>query len=260
MKVTLASSICLAALAATSFAGDKDCGKVVIENPCSFYVQAVAGASFFTDGDLLQEVTLPNGGINKVSFDDVYDDAATYGIRFGRACEKGRIYVGFEYTEAGGKSTEIGNVIENKVDPTIVGDFGTYSDYGLVLGVERDLFRGHTGGKNPVIGSKFRPWIGAQVGIRFVDGIDVTTHLVDDYGYVVPGSGSKVSLYDDTLVFTAAFTFGLAFDLTDRVTIGVESGLRYQTGLDGSDIGIGSANNDGDLLAIPVLGTVAIKF
>lgn len=274
MKVTLASSVCLAALTASSFAGDCDAGKMVIENPCCFYVQAVGGASFFVSGDLLGEVNLDNGGIGKLGFDDVYENAATYGLRVGRACERTRIYVGFEYTEAAGEQAEIGDILNGngfnnhylKVDPTIVADFSDYSDYGLVLGFERDLF---SGGKqcvkNPVTVSRFRPWVGAQIGIRFVDGISASTHLVDLGGSVVPGSDATIDLYDDSVVFTAALTLGIAYDITDRISIGVESGLRYQTGLDEIDddldtLGFGAANDDSDALAIPVLGTVAIKF
>lgn len=271
MKATLASSISLAALAASSFAGDKDCGKVVIENPCSFYVQAVGGASFFVTGDLLDAVDLGDGNrINKVGFDDAYDNASTYGLRVGRACERGRIYLGFEYTEASAGTVEMGNTMEVggipvPDDPIIMGNFGDYSDYALVLGVERNLFRGNCDPKNPVGLSRLRPWVGAQIGIRFVDGISATTHLLDLGGQAIPGSGATMELYDDSVVFTAAFTLGLAYDLTDRITIGVETGLRYQTALDDVDddlgpMGFGSANDDGDLLAVPVLGTVAIKF
>lgn len=264
MKVTLASSICLAALAATSYAGDA--GKCVIENPCSFYVQAVGGASFFVSGDVLNAVSDETGSsLNSLSFDEAFDNASTYGIRIGKACEKGRIYLGFEYTEANGGSTAIGEIppgVLTPDDPTIVADFGNYSDYGLVLGVERDLFTAKGGGKNPVVASRLRPWVGAQIGIRFVDSIDATTHLVDPYG-VIPGSATAVRFYDDSLVFTAALTLGLAFDLNDRITLGVESGLRYQTGLDEIDDDLGTfaaTNDDSDLLAVPVLGTVAIKF
>lgn len=264
MKVTLASSICLAALAVGSYAGDA--GKVVIENPCSFYVQAVGGASFFVSGDVLNEVNTPYGSMNSVSFDEAFDNASTYGLRVGKACEKGRIYLGFEYTEANGGSTEIGTIppgILTPDDPTIVANFGNYSDYGLVLGVERNLFTGAAGGKNPIVARRFRPWVGAQIGIRFVDSIDATTHLVDEYGSSIPGSTTSVRFYDDSVVFTAALTLGLAFDLNDRITLGVESGLRYQTGLDEVDDDLGvfsSTNDDSDLLAVPVLGTVAIKF
>lgn len=266
MKVTLASSICLAALAATSYAGDA--GKCVIENPCSFYVQAVGGASFFVAGDVLNAVSYDDhhsvGALKSVSFDEAFDNASTYGLRVGKACEKGRIYLGFEYTEANGGTTDIGHIVPLGLsDPTIVADFGNYSDYGLVLGVERDLFAGKGGGKNPVVARRFRPWVGAQIGIRFVDSIDATTHLVDDYGSAIPGSSSTVRFYDDSLVFTAALTLGLAFDLNDRITLGVESGLRFQTGLDEIDDDLGnfaSTNDDSDLLAVPVLGTVAIKF
>lgn len=268
MKVTLASSVCIAALAASSFAGDIDAGKIVIENPCSFYVQAVGGASFFVAGDLLETFDSEIGHVGDLSFDDVYGNASTYGLRAGRACDWGRMYVGFEYTEASaGDSLQLGTYVYDHglSQKDVFGKFSDYSDYALLLGVERDLFRAAGGGKNPVRVNRFRPWVGAQIGIRFVDGIDAT--VTDAYGYDVGmlTADSPHAIFDDSVVFTAAFTCGVAFDLNDRISIGVESGVRYQTALDDVDdglsiLGFDGGNDDADLLAIPVLGTVAIKF
>jgi hypothetical protein len=57
---------------------------------------------------------------------------------------------------------------------------------------------------------------------------------------------------------------GFAYDLNERVAIGIEAGLRYQSGL--SDIeglagtGLESINDTGSRWSVPVTATVTFRF
>ncbi|MEM7012500.1 MAG: hypothetical protein AAF585_13570, partial [Verrucomicrobiota bacterium] len=75
-----------------------------------------------------------------------------------------------------------------------------------------------------------------------------------------------IPFYDDSVVFTAEFVVGVDFDVTNNFSLGVETGLRYQTGLDQEDEGLAwfdveELNDaDGNFLAIPVMVTGSINF
>ncbi|MEM0970371.1 MAG: hypothetical protein AAF191_17940 [Verrucomicrobiota bacterium] len=255
------------ATAGTPFYSAKE---FVVEEPCRFYIQATVGAAYGVHGDFVEEMnrdvsTLPvyagshttvTTESNDLSFDDIFGAAETYGLRLGRACEGGRIYVALEFTQSAGSNVQIGGATKDGDYCPVYADFNDYSDWALLVGAERDLTRGGV----------FRPYVGGQLGLRFVNGVDATMSIVDPitgapHGPVVPG----VNFYENSVVFTAGMTLGLALDITERMSVGMETGLRYNTRLDEYEPELAAAgfdfSNDGDgLLMLPVLGTMAVKF
>lgn len=186
---------------------------------------------------------------NGLSFDDIYGEAHSFHARLGRALGRNNVYVRVAYTEASGGTSHLGTI----GDCDLFGNFGDYQDWGLLVGFERQLNEA----------GKISPYFGFEAGVRFVNNVDVDLVATNDHhGHSFYG----VPFYDDTAVFTAEFVVGVDFDVTNNFALGVETGLRYQTGLDQEDaalawFGIEELNDaDGNFLAIPVMVTGTINF
>ena len=249
----------------------------------NLFLEATGGALFGVNGDFSSGVSknLDKGvfggtkkekataRLNGRSIDDIYDSARTYSLRVGMALgnvssastggknpfitntshHNGSIYLRFAYTDNDGGSTNLGRI----GDCDLTGRFSDYQDWGLLVGFEKNLLsRG-----------RITPYIGGEVGVRFVDGISVDLLAENDHhGHDFNG----VPFYDDSVVFTAHFTVGVDFDITDRFALGIESGIRYQTGLDQDDSGLnqfdlaGLNNADASFWAVPVMLTGRFEF
>lgn len=257
-------------------------GKAVIESNYkksrNLFLEATGGWVFAVgDGELTSSVnkTLDKsifGGkgykssadIHGRSIDDIYDAGNSFSLRVGLNLgstfsttgknplfseqNNGRVYLRFSRTEFDGNLTPLGYID----DCTLTGDFHDYQDWGIALGYERDFGMG-----------RLRPFVGFEAGVRFVDEIGV--NFIAEEGH--HGSTyNNVNLYDDSVALGLLFSFGIDYDITHNFTLGIESGIAYQTGLDENDSDLADFEleelNDaeGNFWSVPVLVTGRINF
>lgn len=75
---------------------------------------------------------------------------------------------------------------------------------------------------------------------------------------------SDVPFYDSSTVGVFGGDLGFSYDVSESVALGIEAGLRYQTGL--SDLeglagtGLEPINDAGSRWSVPVLATVTFRF
>lgn len=246
--------------------GAPSLGKEVVqrlERPAQkdWFLELGGGYAFGVSGDFTSDVNrtvnkgvfgAKKGGadvrLNSLSFDDAFGTAHTFSARIGRAVRNNNVYLRVAYTEADGGSVHLGDI--SNCD--LYGDFGRYSDWGLLVGFERQFNQA----------GMLSPYIGFEAGVRFVDSVNVDLLATEgSHG----ASFWDVPFYDNTALFTAEFVIGIDYAITESFTIGIETGLRYQAGLDGDDSGLSEfglegLNNAGELLAIPVMLTGTLEF
>ena len=119
---------------------------------------------------------------------------------------------------------------------TLSGRFSDYESYGIEAGMRHYALPVRA----PLVNS-VRPYIEARAGIAKVDDINVTavTRRAPN-GAVTNTRGYQV--YDGGWVPTAAGLVGVETPLFNRMTIGLESGLRYSGKLDAVDGGFTNAD------------------
>jgi len=259
MKFTpLASLLTIPFLLGSANAGDSlfsaDLGKAVLESnerlSRNWFLEVAGGPAFGLGGDLTRARYLhlcDDVDLNGQSFDDLYGAAWIHGMRFGRQAGPNDVYLRLVHTMADGKNGRIGTL--GGYSP-VFGNFGDYSDFGILVGIRREFMQPN----------RLHPYAGVEAGVRFVNDIDFQLSS-PDWGGI-----ERLRLYEDTAVFTAEFTLGLAYDVTDAFRIGVETGLRYQGALDQADItlahyeGLDGFNTDESLLFVPLLFTGQVSF
>ncbi|MEQ1841328.1 MAG: hypothetical protein ABL994_13045, partial [Verrucomicrobiales bacterium] len=164
---------------------------------------------------------------------------------FGKHVDLHDVYRRLVYTQAGGGTTGVGT----SADGDVLGTFSDYSDFGILAGVRREFMQP----------SRIHPYAGVEAGVRFIDGISVDVNSPE------MGSTGNLPFYDETAVFTAEITIGVAYDVTDAFRIGIETGLRFQGSMDESDDGLVSNglqdfNNGDSMLFVPLLLTGTVSF
>ena len=128
-------------------------------------------------------------------------------------------------------------------------DFADYKEWGAELG-----YRYYFSADQP-----FKPYLGLAAGLRFVGELPST--------FSVPAAGvvlNDVPFYDSSTVGVFGADLGFAYDLNASFALGIEAGLRYQTGL--SDLeglagtGLEPINDVGSRWSLPVLATLTFRF
>jgi hypothetical protein len=240
------SALVLALGLASSLAGDSlftsgSLGKSILMSndrlARNWFLEVTGGPVFGVNGDLTRAVTdFPGIELDAQGFEDLYGSAWLLGFRFGKHLGVYDAYFRFAFTQANGGQDQAGTAGGTDIQAT----FGDYSDFALLGGVRREFLQP----------ARLHPYLGFETGIRFVDGIDVD---ILDLG--------NLPLYDDSAVFTAEVTAGVSYDLTDAFRIGLETGLRFQGGLDEIDGTVLEDYNNGDpLLFVPIMLTGTLNF
>ena len=180
------------------------------------------------------------------SFGDVYDPSfraqASVGYGIGPRSE---VFLRGSYYKMSSETLQVGTV----AGLTLNADFADYKEWGAELG-----YRYYFQADQP-----FKPYLGLAAGLRFVSELPST--------FSVPAAGvvlSDVPFYDSSTVGVFGGDLGFSYDLSPSVALGVEAGLRYQTGL--SDLeglagtGLEPINDAGSRWSVPVLATVTFRF
>ena len=183
-------------------------------------------------------------------------DAKGYGDIYGTAL-RGEAQVGYGISER----VELfasGSYAKESAEPQQVGTVA-----GLALNAEFAEYEeiGLEGGMRYFFGtqSRLKPYFGLSGGVRFLESNSPT--------FAVPAAGvtlSDVPFYDSSTVATGAAVLGARYDVGSRLSLGLETGPRYQgrpddvATLDGT--GLESINDTGDRWTMPVLFTATLRF
>jgi hypothetical protein len=197
------------------------------------------------DGGSGTVLTLPTS-VEARSYSDVYDPSfrgqASIGYGIGPRSE---VFLRGSYYKMSSSTLQVGTV----AGLVLNADFADYKEWGAESGY-RYYFSAD---------QRFKPYMGVAAGLRFVSELPST--------FSVPAAGvvlSDVPFYDSSTVGVFGGDLGFSYDVSKSVSLGIEAGLRYQTGL--SDIeglagtGLETINDVGSRWSVPVLATVTFRF
>jgi len=189
-------------------------------------------------------LTLPTS-VEARSFADVYDPSFRGQLALGYGVSpRGEVFLRGTYYKMSSETLQVGTV----AGLTLNADFAEYKEWGVELGY-RFYF-----GENA-----FKPYLAPVAGLRFVSELPST--------FSVPAAGvvlSDVPFYDKSTVGVFGADLGFSYEVSPSVALGIEAGLRYQTGL--SDLeglagtGLEPINDTGSRWSLPVVATVAVRF
>ncbi len=144
-------------------------------------------------------------------------------------------------------------------DLTPMGDIGTsklyglyddYQSFGLDFGLRRYGFD---------LNSEFRPYVEGSVGMAFIDETDVL--LVAPTANL---AGNATDFYDRTAAFSLGGNAGVLWQVSDRVGLFTQVGVRWVTGMSGVDglqgTGLESINDKSSRWTMPFLVGARAKF
>ncbi len=198
--------------------------------------------------------------IESRSYDDIYGDATTYGIegRYGLEGDR-EVFAEVRRTEADGGSVQVGTAFVPALGASLPvnGTFEDYKSTTIEAGVRQYFGSG-----------KVKPYVAARAGVAFVDEIRASFAVP-----VPPGVGSEpndininnVAFYDDTTTYSLGVDVGASWEVSERLSVSAEAGIRYRGDLDGSDsaiggLGLSSINDDSSSITVPVTVKLSYKF
>ena len=190
-------------------------------------------------------LTLPTS-VQPKSFSDVYDPSfraqASIGYGIGARSE---VFVRGSYYTMSSKTLQVGTVAGLNLNA----DFADYEEWGAELGY-RYYFTAERA---------LKPYFAVSGGLRFLAELPST--------FSVPAAGvvlSDVPFYDSSTAAVFGGDLGVAYDLSENLAIGIEAGLRYQTGpsdLEGlAGTGLEPINDTGSRWSVPVSATLTFRF
>jgi hypothetical protein len=179
------------------------------------------------------------------SFKDVYDPSFRGQLSIGYGVgPKGEVFLRGSYYKMTAETLQVGTV----AGLVLNADFAEYKEYGLELGYR--IYFGETA---------FKPYLAPVAGLRFISELPAT--------FSVPAAGvvlTDVPFYDQSTVGVFGADLGFVYDVNKSVALGIEAGLRYQTGL--SDLeglagtGLEPINDTGSRWSLPVTASVMFRF
>ena len=180
------------------------------------------------------------------SYSEVYNPGfrgqASIGYGVGPRSE---VFLRGSYYKMGADTLQVGTVAGLALNA----DFADYKEWGTELG-----YRYYFEADQP-----FKPYLAAVAGLRFVSELPAT--------FSVPAAGvvlNDVPFYDSSTVGVFGADLGFSYDVSKSVGLGIEAGIRYQTGM--SDLeglagtGLEKINDVGSRWSVPVLATVTFRF
>jgi hypothetical protein len=196
------------------------------------------------------------GGVGTVLGLPTTVDARNYGDVYGTPF-RGEAQIGYGVSER----VEVfasASYAKKSADLLRVGDVG-----GLDLNAQFGDYEevGVEGGMRYFLGtqSTVKPYLSLSGGVRFLDSNTPT--------FSVPAAEvtlRDVPFYDSSTVGTAAAMIGVRYDVNRTVSIGMETGPRYQGKPDNlptlAGTGLESINDTGDRWSMPVLFTATLRF
>lgn len=180
------------------------------------------------------------------SYGDIYGTAPRGEAQFGYGVsERVELFASGSYAKKSAELQQVGNVAGLALNAA----FAEYKEIGLEGGM-RYFFSPQ---------SAIKPYFGLSGGARFLESNSPT--------FSVPAAQvtlRDVPFYDSSTVATAAAVLGARYDLSPKLSLGLETGPRYQgkpknlPTLVGS--GLESINDTGDRWSMPILFTATLRF
>jgi hypothetical protein len=192
------------------------------------------------------------------SYDDVYGSnnnlafETAYGIGNGR-----EVFGELGYSTADGGRIQVGtaaviNGSNTVAEVPVFGNFGDYKALSLSVGARQWFNEGGT----------WQPYIAGRIGMTKVDEIRASFTVPD---LTINSSLNNLPFYDDTTVVTLGFDVGVAYNISDTMTLIGEAGIRRSNDLDGNDsaiggLGLASINEDSSRTYVPISLKLRAKF
>jgi hypothetical protein len=180
------------------------------------------------------------------AFSDVYDPSfrgqASIGYGVGPRSE---VFLRGSYYKTSSNTLQVGTV----AGLVLNADFADYEEWGGELG-----YRYYFTADQPL-----KPYLSLVAGLRSISELPST--------FSVPAAGvvlSDVPFYEKSTVAVFGGDLGFSYDVSENVGLGIEAGLRYQSGP--SDVeglagtGLEPINDTGSRWSVPVLATVTFRF
>ena len=188
----------------------------------------------------------PNRDFESVSFGDAYNTGvrAELGGSYSLAPNTKVTLLG-HYEHADGDGEQNFGTLGGQ---TLTGELSDYKAFGAELGL-----RQYFAPVNGIVVKSIRPYVEGRAGVSRVSDIDLRNGQLG--GTLV---NESAPLYEDSWVGTAAGLVGVETPIAKYTTIGLETGIRYQGGLesDNSVFGAGSdlsgINNNRGRVSIPL--------
>lgn len=207
-------------------------------------IEGGLGQEFVTGGNVLRTAdnALVGTTPNKVTMKSAYAtaDRADLGVSYALNPNRKVILNGY-LSESDGSRQNIGV----QGGSTVAGEFSDYQSYGLEAGLRQYALPVRV----PYIKS-IRPYLEARAGVARVDDIDIRNVTLTSAAGAVT-AGNDFQALDASWVPTAAGLVGVETPLFNRMTIGLESGLRYSGKVDAVEGGFAGADS-GSRWSVPV--------
>lgn len=185
------------------------------------------------------------------SFDAIYGNANSFGIEMGWPMASGEVFGQLRSTRSGAGQVQVGGAFVPALATTlpVFGRFGAYDSLALEAGYRHYFSEGN-----------LRPYLAGRVGTTRVDGIKAT--------FTIPAAGiaiNDVPFYDGGWALSVGADLGVAWTVSEKVSLGLEVGARHHGKLDGNDsaiggLGLASINNTGTRTSYPVNLRLQMRF
>lgn len=237
-----------------SYYGHSDCGQskcVGGREISKWNVEGAIGPAFMIGGDAITSGGLNPGNTTAVrsqGMDDVYDDGyrAELGVSYMLNPNRKLTAMVTHQEHEGNGTSEIANI----AGQSLTGSFSDYRATGLELGLRQYAMPRYIGQSN----LQFRPYVEGRIGAAQLDDIEIQNAQLGGTAY----NGGTIPFYEGGTVGTAAGLVGFEAPVFDRMTLGVETGVRYMSkpASDDSFLAggnpIAGSNNGGDTWSVPV--------
>jgi hypothetical protein len=243
MRTTMMMTAMVLGLASAGFAQEPS-----IEGRWSMTISggaAMPGGGEFHEGGSGTVLGLPTTVAAK-STRDVFDPGIGWraGLGYG-VSRRVELFGEFGWTRSEASELSVGNVATLDLRAA----FGDYTSWGANGGMRFHM----------APGSRVSPYIAALAGIWRVDAIPGT--------FSVPAAGvtlANTPFFDNSIVPVFGGDVGVLFGVSNRVSLGVEGGLRYHTGLSQIEglagTGLENLNDAGSGWSVPISGVVRFGF
>jgi len=208
-------------------------------------VEGGYGQEFITGGNAIQ--TAPNGlnmtSPTKTTMKSAYEvgERLDLGVSYALNPNRKVILNGYKSEFEGERQ-----ILGTQGATTLSGQFSDYESYGLEAGLRQYALPVRA----PIVNS-IRPYLEARAGVAKVDDINISAVTRTSPGGVVTNRRGGYNVYDGGWVPTAAGFVGVETPLFNRMTVGLETGLRYSGKLDAVDGGFSGADG-GSKWTVPV--------
>lgn len=189
--------------------------------------------------------------IQSRDYDEIYDNANSFGVQMAWEVDRGQWFGTLRRTTADGGQVQVGGAFVPALDTTlpVYGRFGDYEAMAL------------EGGYRHFFGSgALRPYLGARVGATRVDEIRAT--------FTIPDADialNHVAFYEEGWIASAGVDAGVEWQLGESAHLALQASADYHADLKDDDgdiggLGLGSINDTGSRMALPVRLVFGLKF